>query len=131
MIPTQILFYDGVCNLCHHAVRFSEKWANTNVHFASLQSDFAKTKVGDKINLTNLNTVIYLKGEKLYTESDAFLMLAVDGKFPFNICSVFLIIPRFIRNPIYRWVAKNRYKWFGKKQQCELPSKTITSRSLG
>ncbi len=129
--PKQILFYDGVCNLCHGAVRFADRWANESVHYASLQSEFAKTAIGDRVNLTDLNTVYYLKNGKLYKEADAFLHLATDGKFPFNLVSIFFIVPSFIRNPIYRWVAKNRYKWFGEKTQCEIPSLSITQKNLG
>lgn len=126
----QILFYDGVCNLCHWAVRFAAKWAHKDVRFTALQGSLAKQTIGKHIDLTNISTVVFLKGETCYTASDAFLRLAQNGKFPFNLCTVLLIIPKWLRDPVYHWVAKNRYRWFGKKTQCEIPNEAVRLRSL-
>ena len=127
-----LLLFDGVCNLCSSSVQFVLKRNRKgNVRFASLQSDFGK-EVLNKSNLphTYLNSLVLIENGKTYVKSEAALQLAkhLDGIWKMG--SVFLLIPKFIRNPIYDWIARNRYAWFGKKETCWIPEQKWNDRFL-
>jgi predicted DCC family thiol-disulfide oxidoreductase YuxK len=125
-----IVFFDGVCNLCNSSVQFiirNDKKAR--IKFASLQSDKARELLKPFGNF-NEDSVLYLKDEILYTHSSAALRIAkqLDGLWP--LFFIFIIIPPFIRDGIYNWIAKNRYRWFGKLDQCMLPEEGLKDRFL-
>lgn len=127
-----ILLFDGICNLCSSSVQFVLKRNRKgNVRFASLQSDFGKETL-KKSNLphTYLNSLVLIENGKTYVKSDAALRLAkhLDGFWKMG--SVFLLIPKFIRNPFYDWIARNRYAWFGKKKTCWIPEQKWNDRFL-
>lgn len=128
-----ILFFDGVCNLCNSTVQFVLKNdKRKRLRFASLQSS-AGQKVGMQLasiyGSTPDSLVLQHKG-KLYIKSDAALHVArlLGGFWP--LLSIFLIVPRFIRNAVYDYVAKNRYKWFGKRDECMMPTKELKERFI-
>jgi predicted DCC family thiol-disulfide oxidoreductase YuxK len=121
-----------VCNLCSSSVQFVIKHnTKENVRFASLQSDFGKELLRDA-NLPSdyLGSLVLVENGKIFVKSDAALKLAkhLNGLWKFG--KVFLIIPKFIRNPIYDWIARNRYKWFGKKEVCWIPKPEWKARFL-
>lgn len=127
-----ILLFDGVCNLCSGSVQFVLKRNRKgNVRFASLQSDFGK-EILKKSNLphTYLNSLVLIENGKTFVKSDAALRLAkhLDGIWKMG--SIFLLIPKFIRNPIYDWIARNRYTWFGEKETCWIPEQKWNDRFL-
>ncbi len=127
-----ILLFDGVCNLCHYFVQFVLKRDRKGIiRFASLQSDVAK-KLLEKhqFSAQNLNTVVLIEDGKLYHHSDVAIHVVrhFGGLWP--LLSIFRIIPRFVRDPIYNWVAANRYRWFGKKDQCLIPEPEWQDRFL-
>lgn len=127
-----IVFFDGVCNLCNHSVQFIIRHdPNQYFKFASLQSDFAKTKLSPyHIDTTSLHSIIYLDGDKVYQNSDAVLYIAKHLNKGYKIFYIFRFIPRFIRDSIYKFIAKNRYKWMGKKEACMIPSPALKERFL-
>ena len=118
-----ILLFDGVCNLCSSSVQFVLKRnKKENIRFASLQSEFgSKTLATHKLSGDYIDSLVLVENGDVYLKSDAALKLAQHLNGAWKLASVFLIIPRFIRNPIYDWIAKNRYKWFGKKEVCWIP----------
>jgi predicted DCC family thiol-disulfide oxidoreductase YuxK len=100
-------------------------------YFAALQSDAGQLLLEQNHLSTNkINTVILIRNGQLYTKSTAVLLLVrkLTGLWP--LLSVFMIIPRFIRDPIYDWIAKNRYKWFGQRKTCMMPTPETKLRFL-
>jgi predicted DCC family thiol-disulfide oxidoreductase YuxK len=128
----RIILFDGICNLCNASVNFIIKNDKKNRFvFASLQSDVAKEillQFSEK--KLNLNTLIYFENGVLFEKSTAVLKIAKQLCFPWPIFYVFIIIPAFLRDNIYTFIAKNRYKWFGKKATCMIPAPELKSKFL-
>lgn len=127
-----IILFDGVCNLCNASVNFVIKHdKKAQFLFASFQSDAAK-EIMLHFNLKNLNadTVILVEGNKVFDKSTAALKIAkrLDGGF--KAFYAFIIVPKFFRDWIYDFVAKNRYHWFGKMESCMIPSPELKNRFL-
>ncbi len=115
-----IVFFDGICVLCNASVRFIIKYdKKKHFHFSTLQSDVAKQfLLHQSEKIQQKDSIILWYKHQVYTESSAVLMIAkVLGGF-FWITQLFWIIPKFMRDYIYRFIAKNRYKWFGKLDRC-------------
>ena len=121
-----IILFDGVCNLCNASVNFVLKNDTKNqFKFASLQSDAAQQLLLQfkvKNDKNHLDRIILIKNKTVYDKSTAALLIIKQLKFPFSLGFVFIIIPKFIRDYIYDIIAKNRYKWFGKKNTCRVPT---------
>jgi len=128
----KIVLFDGVCNLCNGSVNFLIKQDKKGVlKFASLQSDYAKKMIPkDVLNRENLDTIIFYNDGKFYDRSSAVLKIckALGGRY--YVFLVGYLIPRFIRDGLYRFIANNRYKWFGKKEQCRIPTADLKERFL-
>lgn len=119
-----IVFFDGVCVLCSNSVQWVlENEKDKTLSFAALQTDFTRSFLTEKnIDQTQLpDSILFWDGHKLHSKSGAVLRLAPYLKFPNNLLSIFRIIPPFISNIVYDWIAKHRYKWFGKKENCFMP----------
>ena len=129
--PSVILF-DGVCNLCSGAVQFIIKRdKKKQFHFASLQSDYGQQIMQQhKLPVLELNSFILQEGDRIYTKSTGALKVArqLSGGWP--LLYGFMIVPKFIRDAVYTFIAKNRYKWFGKKEACWLPTPDLKTRFL-
>ena len=125
----KIILFDGVCNLCSASVRFVIKRDQKKAfQFASLQSDFAM-KALQRIEISNsVKTIVFLKGEKIYFRSDAALEISKDLNGLWPLLYVFKVIPRFIRDAVYNFISRHRYQWFGKTDECWLPSPELSSR---
>ena len=117
-----IVFFDGVCSLCNGFVNFVFKWDKKR-HFlvASLQGKNAKEKISAHY-IEQLDTFVLLENGISYDRSTAVLMVLKALGFPWSIFAIFLIIPKSIRDFIYKIISKNRYVVFGKKEICRLPS---------
>ena len=129
----KIILFDGVCNLCDAAVQFVIKHDKKDVfRFVSLQSELGQQilkHIG--INPSNIDSIIlYQPGIAYYYKSAAALEIArsLGGFFHFG--TIFKIIPTGIRNQLYDYIAKNRYKWYGKKETCLVPSTENKSKFL-
>ncbi len=128
----KIILFDGVCNLCNNAVQFVLKHdRKKQFKFASLQSSFGrKILENNHLPADQLQSLLLLDDGKMYTYSSGALRLAkyLDGAWP--LIYGFMLVPKFLRDAVYKWVAKNRYKWFGKKEECWLPSPDLNSRFI-
>jgi len=118
-----LLLFDGVCNLCNGTVNWIIKHDPEGIiHFASLQSDLAERKLkGEGLDNQSLSSVILIKGNQFYTQSEAILQVLGDikpGGFLFTLLS---LIPKPLRDWGYKQVARNRYRIFGKKNTCMVP----------
>ncbi len=127
-----IVFFDGVCNLCSGAVKFViRRDRKQQFKFASLQSSFAQDFFGQfGIPKSFDSIVLFHKGE-FYTRSDAALRIASKMDFPWPILYGLKIFPKGIRNFIYDFIARNRYRWFGISDQCMIPTPEISKRFVG
>lgn len=117
-----ILFFDGTCNLCNSTVDFLiRRDHGRNLHFAALQGDTAKKLLPPGVR-ESLDSVVLWREGVLFRRSSAVLRaVAVMGGFWLG-ANVFLLVPPWIRNGIYDWLARNRIKWFGKRDACRLPT---------
>ncbi len=118
-----IILFDGYCNLCSSGVQFVLNRDKKGIfRFLPMQSE--------RINILNEKysfdlgipeTVILIEGNKFYKRSGAVLRILRRLNFPLNLLWGLIIIPVFIRDPVYSWIAKNRFRWFGKRQSCFIP----------
>ena len=127
-----IVLFDGVCNLCNNGVQFIIKKDKKNLFkFAALQSEFGqKLLEKHQISTENMDSFVYVHQEKAYIKSTAALKIAKELKRGWQLFYIFIIIPAFIRNLFYDLVAKNRYKWFGKKDSCMIPTAELKAKFL-
>lgn len=126
-----ILLFDGVCNVCNGFVQFVIKRDPEGYfQFASLQSEEGKKLLQQYGLPDTLETVVLIENDTAYTYSTAPLRAARKLKGIWKVGFVFLIVPRFIRDAIYRFIAKNRYRWFGKKESCMMPTPDIQARFI-
>lgn len=127
-----IILFDGVCNLCNSSVQFVINHDKKNqFRFASLQSTIGeKLLVQHHLNTNNYNSFILIDEGKAYTRSTAALKVAQKLSSPWTLLYIFIIVPPFIRNAVYDLIARNRYKWFGKKDSCMIPSPDLLSKFL-
>ena len=129
----KLILFDGVCNLCNNSVQFVIKHDKKNIFmFTALQSETGK-EIIQKFNIDTSKTdsiVLYTPEKGIDYKSTAALKIALQLGFPINLMSVFFIIPPFIRNWVYDYIAKNRYKWYGKKEACMIPTPELKSKFL-
>ena len=118
-----MLLFEGVCNLCNASVQWILKRDRKGVFkFAALQSDTGQMLLRQfGFSEKNFDTVVLVTDGRIFTRSDAALEIVQRIGGVWSLLAVFKIIPRSIRDTIYDWVARNRYRWFGKKEECMLP----------
>ena len=127
-----IVLFDGVCNLCNRSVQFIIKRDKEGLfRFASLQGKTGQSLL-KQFNLPtdDLNSFVLIENEKAYTRSTGALRMMRRLKGGWKLLYAFIIVPPFIRNAIYSWIAKNRYKWYGKREECMIPTPELKSRFL-
>ena len=127
-----IILFDGICNLCNQSVQFIIKRDPKNYFkFAALQSEQAQL-ILDQHGIPGdvIDTIVLIENNKIYTQSTAALRIARKLNRLYFLLYIFILIPPFIRNPIYRFIARNRYKWFGKKDSCMMPEPELKNRFL-
>lgn len=132
-VHKQLILFDGICNLCNTSINYVIKNDRDNIFmFAPLQGATGKLIIEKfHIDITQVDSVLlYTNKEKLKIKSSAALSIASQLKFPINILTICYIIPPILRNWIYDFVAKNRYKWFGKTNNCMMPTDKIKNKFL-
>lgn len=132
MAINPVILFDGVCNLCNSSVQYVINHdPSEQFQFASLQSEAGQALLAKHhLPLAGFDSFVLIENDKAYTQSTAAIRVARKLKGPVNLLAVFIIIPAFIRDVLYKFVAANRYKWFGKKDSCMLPSPQLKDRFL-
>jgi predicted DCC family thiol-disulfide oxidoreductase YuxK len=127
-----LILFDGVCNLCNGAVQFIIKRdAKRKFRFASLQSATAQQLIkGLALSGPHLYSIILIRDGKVYDRSSAILEIAKQLPGLWSALYLFKIIPRFLRDAMYVWISKNRYRFFGKKDECMIPTADLKSRFI-
>lgn len=132
----QIILFDGVCNLCNLSIQFVLKNEKEELlKFSSLQSDFSQDFIkANKLNYKYLETLILIEGDQVFFKSKAIFKIAKYLKFPFNLLGYFNFLPIFFHDffldYLYNIISTNRYKLFGKKDNCYFPEKNLAHRFI-
>ena len=132
MLHQPIILFDGVCNFCNGAVNFTIKRdKQKQIRFAALQSEAGRQLVRQYgLPADDMRSFLFIENSKVYNRSTAALKVCMYLKGLWPLCYGLIVIPAFIRNGIYDWIAKNRYKWFGEKQECMIPSPEVRAKFL-
>lgn len=121
--PHFTIYFDGVCHLCNGFVRFILHRDQKGLfQFVPLQSPLAAQRLHDfKLTESAFSTVVLAEGERIFTESTAALRIARHLGGVWAIAYGFILVPAFLRDAVYRWVARHRYRIFGRNDQCMIP----------
>lgn len=129
-----LVLFDGVCNLCNAAVLFIiDRDPRGRFRFAPLQSDHAVqllASLGAQDLKSNADSIVLIEEGRVYLRSDAALRICSHLRSPWPVMSWFLIVPRQLRDWVYDWVARNRYRWFGRQESCRIPTPELRERFL-
>jgi predicted DCC family thiol-disulfide oxidoreductase YuxK len=128
-----LILFDGVCNLCDSSVQFILlRDKKDRFRFASLQSDYGQNILKQhNLPTEKFNSLALIENGKLYQRSTGALRIARRLKGAWPMLFAFIIIPPFIRNFVYDFIARNRYRWFGKKESCMMPRPEWKQKFLG
>ena len=128
----KVLFFDGYCNLCNNTVDSLVRWdKNAILKFASLQGETAAKLLPQSARQgAEPETVIYLRDGKIYDRSTAILLVLKDIGGIYALSGLFFVVPKFLRDLVYRFIARIRYKVFGKRESCRIPTPEERSRFL-
>ena len=134
MTEPGIVLFDGVCNLCNAAVNFIiDRDRRARFRFAALQSEAALAalgRVGRKAPAGDPDSLVLIEAGRLYERSDAVLRIARRLGFPWRLAWGLVVLPRSWRDAVYRHVARNRYRWFGRREVCRVPTPDLAERFL-
>ncbi len=127
-----VILFDGVCNLCNGVVQFViRRDPRARFRFASLQSAAARdllTRHGVADDLPD--SVVLVANGRVRTKSAAALGVAGGLGLPWSLLGVFWLVPAFLRDAVYDWIARNRYRWFGRREECMVPTPALRERFL-
>jgi len=129
----KIILFDGVCNLCNRSVQYIIKRdKNDAFRFAALQSEIGEKLVSDRqIDTSKVDSIILIEpGVAYYVKSDAAIEIAKEIGGAWTMFRLFQWVPVSIRNIVYDFVARNRYSWYGKKDQCMIPTPELKAKFL-
>lgn len=136
-VPEQpiIILFDGVCNLCSGAVKFLiARDPHAQFRFAALQSHAARrvcAALGHELLASGTpSTIVVIDQGRAMERSDAALAIARHMPFPWPMLGVFRVLPRGLRDALYRFVARHRYRWFGRSETCMVPPPELHHRFL-
>ncbi len=129
---TAIVLFDGVCNFCNSSVNFIIRHdKKAHFKFAPIQSDVGKALCEKlAIDVQKIDSIILIENDQFAVKSSAILRITkkLNGAYP--LLSGFIIIPVFVRDAVYDLIARNRYKWFGKKESCMIPTPDVKERFI-
>ena len=129
----KIILFDGVCNLCESSVQFVIKHdKKDSFRFVALQSDLGQKiikHIGIDISKTD-SVILYEPGIAYYYKAEAALKIAKELGGVYNFLSLFTVLPNAFSNYFYDFIAKNRYKWYGKKEACLVPTPELKAKFL-
>ena len=128
-----ILIFDGVCNFCNGFINFIiDRDPKKKIKFVASQSESGK-KILRQYKILNKEvkeSIIFIEAEKYTTKSTAFFQILKYTKFPWFLLYGFILAPKCIRDSIYDYIGRNRYKWFGKRTTCRIPTKDVKNHFL-
>ena len=139
-----VVLFDGVCNLCNGAVQFViDHETTSSLRFAPLQSELAKELLERAYGVEEAarlrkgttgggdpDSIVVVEGTRGFSHSTAALRIARHLRAPYSWLFAFVIVPRPIRDLVYRWIARNRYRWFGTTDACRVPTPELRARFL-
>ena len=128
-----VVLFDGVCNVCNRSVNFIiDRDPGAKLRFAALQSDAARRLLEGFARTTpeDPDTIVLVDRSRLYDRSTAMLLIARHMRGAWPLLAAFLVIPRPLRDAVYRWAAARRYRWFGKSDSCRVPTQDLRARFL-
>lgn len=124
ILNKSVILFDGVCNLCNSSIDFIIKRDKKDCFKVGALQEAAGKELLSKfeVNPEYLDSLVLIEGEEIYFRSTAALRIArnLSGLWP--LFYGFIVLPSSIRDGIYDWIGKNRYRWFGKKNTCRLPT---------
>lgn len=129
----KIILFDGVCNLCNSSVQFAIKRDENDIfRYAAIQSETGEKLLTERnIDTNEIDSIILIEPNiAYYTKSTAALEIGKDLKGLRTISSILLWLPESFRNIVYDFVAANRYKWYGKKEACMVPTEELKSKFI-
>lgn len=134
MIPNDrpVIIFDGVCELCNASVDFILKWEKRpDFMFTANQNPPGQAILrGFGVDPDSVSTVFVVENGKLYQRSAAAMRIARRLRFPMVLLYAGVIVPGFLRDVVYNWIARNRYRWYGQKDTCRIPSQEEIDRFL-
>lgn len=127
-----LVFFDGVCNLCNGAVNFIiDHDPARYFRFAPLQSEVAQDHLEESVeSSSDLSTIVLYEDGHTYVRSTAALRIARRLSGPWSLLYLAVVVPRPLRDAVYNWIANYRYDWFGRRDQCRLPTPDLKDRFL-
>lgn len=131
--PKKIVLFDGICNLCNGAIQFVIKRDKEDkFRFAALQSEIGRKLVAERgIDTSKVDSIILIDpGVAYYTKSEAALEIGTELKGYRTLSRIFRLIPSSLSNIVYDFIARNRYKWYGKKESCMIPTPELQAKFL-
>jgi len=121
-LPQRIVYFDGVCNVCNAFIDFLIRRDHKRIlKYSPLQGEAAKVRLPADL-VSSLSTLVLEDEQGVSTQSTAAIKTIASLGGVYGLMSVFLIVPRFLRDWVYRWIADHRYLWFGKRDTCRLPT---------
>lgn len=127
-----IVLFDGVCNLCNGAVQFIIKNDKKDMfRFAALQSETGRKLLAThQLQHGKIDSIVLIKNDKAFIKSTAALHIAKELSGIWKLAYYYIVFPKFIRDAVYDFIARNRYGWFGKKDQCMIPTPELKKKFL-
>ena len=127
-----LLLFDGVCNLCDRSVQFVlDHESAGEIRFASLQSRVGRAVLAEHgLAGADIDSVVFVVNGRALVQSDAALAVAARLEAPWRWLALGRFVPHSLRDRAYTWVARNRYRWFGTREACRLPSAETRARFL-
>lgn len=126
-----IVLFDGVCNFCNRMVNFAiRNDKKGKLRFAALQSTAGAKLLAQYKVSPSADTILLISKGKAYTYANAAIRISKWLDWPAKAYYAFIIVPSFITQPLYKWFARHRYKWFGKKETCMIPKPEVRERFL-
>ncbi len=127
-----LVLFDGVCNLCNNSVNFIiDRDPEAYFKFAALQDEAVKPLL-TRYDLSSeyLDSIVLVEAGQCYRNSTAALRIARRLKSGWPLFYAFIMVPRPLRDVVYKWIARNRYRWFGKRDTCRIPTPELRARFL-
>lgn len=127
-----VILFDGVCNFCNSSINLIIRKDRKNIfRFAPLQSEAGAALTRHYgIDTDKTDSIVYIENGKAYVKSSAALRIARHMKGLYPLLYGFIVLPKFMRDPFYDLIARNRYKWFGKKDSCMIPTPEIREKFI-